>query len=38
VVPEGIAWPDRVKQIPPADLAEPESGLEASDGRKKTGA
>jgi hypothetical protein len=37
-VPEGMAWPERVKQIPPADLAEPESGLEATDGRKKTGA
>jgi hypothetical protein len=37
-VAEGKPWLERVAQIPPKDLAEPQSGLEATEGRKSVGA
>jgi hypothetical protein len=37
-VGEGPAWPEVVTRVNKQDLAEPESGLEASEGRKRGGA
>ncbi|NJL31468.1 MAG: hypothetical protein HC898_07470 [Phycisphaerales bacterium] len=33
-VPQGQLWSEMVAGVPAADLAEPESGLEATEGRK----
>lgn len=38
VSPVGPAWTEVVASIDPDDLAEPESGYEATDGRKRSGA
>ncbi|MEI8197124.1 MAG: hypothetical protein WCI73_14595, partial [Phycisphaerae bacterium] len=37
-VPAGQPWLQRVACIPPQDLAEPQSGLEATGGRQRSGA
>jgi hypothetical protein len=38
VAPEGEPWPQAVARIPAQDLRPPESGMEATEGRKKVGA